>query len=39
MPPLCIKLSKMAHALVGKVVSLQLQGHGFNPQWVQLLGP
>ena len=32
-PPLCRSLSEMAHTLVGKVVSLQLQGHAFNLQW------
>ena len=31
-PPLCRSLLEMAHTLVGEVVCLQLQGHGFNPE-------
>ena len=38
-PTLCRGLSEMAHTLVGKVVSVQLQGPRFNLQWDQLVGP
>ena len=30
---------EMAHTLVGKAVPLQLQAHGFSPQWGQSVGP
>ena len=30
-PPLCRSLSEIAHILVGKVVLMQLKGHGFKP--------
>ena len=29
----------MAHTLVDKAMPVQLQGHGFNPQWGQSTGP
>ena len=29
-PPLCKGLSEMAHTLLGKVVPLQLKGHGWK---------